>query len=163
SRRRSRRSSRTRRSGSDSRRYETRSRRANSTRPPSTRCFVRSKRRCGVRRRTPTRPGSEDRSRSSSLLPTSPSTSRCGSSGYNALVVNRLAQETSPYLRQHADNPVDWYPWGEDAFGAARERDVPIFLSVGYSSCHWCHVMAHESFENEATGALMNELFVNVK
>jgi uncharacterized protein YyaL (SSP411 family) len=78
-------------------------------------------------------------------------------------VPNRLARETSPYLRQHADNPVDWYAWGDDAFAAARERDVPIFLSVGYSSCHWCHVMAHESFEDPATGALMNELFVNVK
>jgi uncharacterized protein YyaL (SSP411 family) len=78
-------------------------------------------------------------------------------------VANRLAQETSPYLRQHADNPVDWYAWGDDAFAAARERDVPVFVSVGYSSCHWCHVMAHESFEDEATGTLMNELFVNVK
>jgi len=76
---------------------------------------------------------------------------------------NRLADETSPYLRQHADNPVDWRPWGPDAFAAARERDVPIFLSVGYSSCHWCHVMAHESFEDEATAAEMNALFVNVK
>ena len=76
---------------------------------------------------------------------------------------NRLAQETSPYLRQHPDNPVDWYPWGDEAFAVARERDVPIFLSVGYSSCHWCHVMAHESFEDDATAALMNELFVNVK
>jgi uncharacterized protein YyaL (SSP411 family) len=78
-------------------------------------------------------------------------------------VTNRLADEQSPYLRQHADNPVDWFPWGEDAFAAARDRDVPIFLSVGYSSCHWCHVMAHESFEDPATGELMNQLFVNVK
>jgi uncharacterized protein YyaL (SSP411 family) len=77
--------------------------------------------------------------------------------------VNRLAHETSPYLRQHADNPVDWHPWGEEAFAAARERDVPILLSVGYSACHWCHVMAHESFEDPATAAVMNELFVNVK
>ncbi|MEX2660200.1 MAG: thioredoxin domain-containing protein [Acidimicrobiales bacterium] len=76
---------------------------------------------------------------------------------------NRLARETSPYLRQHADNPVDWFPWGEDAFAAARERDVPILLSVGYSACHWCHVMAHESFEDEGTAAVMNDLFVNVK
>jgi uncharacterized protein YyaL (SSP411 family) len=76
---------------------------------------------------------------------------------------NRLAGETSPYLRQHADNPVDWYPWGDDAMTAAKERDVPILLSVGYSACHWCHVMAHESFEDDATAALMNELFVNVK
>src|SRR5688572_9828963 len=78
-------------------------------------------------------------------------------------VPNRLAQETSPYLRQHQDNPVDWYPWGDEAFAVARERGIPIFLSVGYSSCHWCHVMAHESFENDATAQLMNERFVNVK
>ncbi|MSW05436.1 MAG: DUF255 domain-containing protein, partial [Actinobacteria bacterium] len=77
--------------------------------------------------------------------------------------MNRLAQETSPYLRQHADNPVDWYPWGEEAFAAARELDLPILLSVGYSACHWCHVMAHESFENPDTAALMNDLFINVK
>ena len=76
---------------------------------------------------------------------------------------NRLAGETSPYLRQHADNPVDWYPWGDAAFATARDRDVPILLSVGYSACHWCHVMAHESFEDADTAALMNELFVNVK
>ncbi|HEX5096788.1 MAG TPA: thioredoxin domain-containing protein [Acidimicrobiia bacterium] len=76
---------------------------------------------------------------------------------------NRLAQETSPYLRQHQDNPVDWYPWGDEAFAVARERGVPIFLSVGYSSCHWCHVMAHESFEDDTTAQLMNERFVNVK
>jgi uncharacterized protein YyaL (SSP411 family) len=77
--------------------------------------------------------------------------------------VNRLAAETSPYLRQHRDNPVDWYPWGDDAFAAARERDRPVLLSVGYSSCHWCHVMAHESFEDDQVAALMNEMFVNVK
>jgi uncharacterized protein YyaL (SSP411 family) len=76
---------------------------------------------------------------------------------------NRLGQEASPYLRQHADNPVDWYPWGEEAFAAARQMDKPILLSVGYSACHWCHVMAHESFEDPATAAVMNELFVNVK
>ncbi len=76
---------------------------------------------------------------------------------------NRLATETSPYLRQHADNPVDWYPWGEEAFAAARDRDRPILLSVGYSACHWCHVMAHESFEDPAIAGRMNELFVNVK
>ena len=76
---------------------------------------------------------------------------------------NRLANETSPYLLQHAHNPVDWYPWGEEAFRAARERQVPILLSIGYSACHWCHVMAHESFEDEATAAVMNRLFVNVK
>jgi len=76
---------------------------------------------------------------------------------------NRLAQEASPYLRQHADNPVDWYPWGDEAFAAARERDVPILLSVGYSACHWCHVMAHESFEDPDVAAVMNRVFVNVK
>jgi uncharacterized protein YyaL (SSP411 family) len=77
--------------------------------------------------------------------------------------VNRLAEETSPYLRQHRDNPVDWYPWGPDAFAAARERNVPILLSVGYSACHWCHVMAHESFEDETVAAAMNATFVNIK
>jgi uncharacterized protein len=77
--------------------------------------------------------------------------------------VNRLAGETSPYLRQHSDNPVDWYPWGDEAFDRAREEDKPILLSVGYSSCHWCHVMAHESFEDPETAAIMNERFVNVK
>jgi uncharacterized protein YyaL (SSP411 family) len=76
---------------------------------------------------------------------------------------NRLADESSPYLRQHADNPVDWHAWGSEAFDEARQRDCPILLSVGYSACHWCHVMAHESFEDDATAALMNELFVNVK
>jgi hypothetical protein len=76
---------------------------------------------------------------------------------------NRLAAETSPYLRQHADNPVDWYPWGDEAFAAARTRDVPILLSVGYSACHWCHVMAHESFEDAAAAGVMNDLFVNIK
>ncbi|MFI1679429.1 thioredoxin domain-containing protein [Streptomyces sp. NPDC020607] len=76
---------------------------------------------------------------------------------------NRLAQETSPYLLQHADNPVDWWPWSAEAFDQARERGVPVLLSVGYSSCHWCHVMAHESFEDEATAALMNRNFVNIK
>ena len=77
--------------------------------------------------------------------------------------VNRLAQETSPYLLQHADNPVDWYPWGEEAFSRAREENKPILLSIGYSACHWCHVMEHESFEDDETAALMNERFVNVK
>jgi hypothetical protein len=77
--------------------------------------------------------------------------------------VNRLARETSPYLLQHADNPVDWYPWGDEAFERARTEDRPILLSVGYAACHWCHVMEHESFEDEATAALMNERFVNVK
>ncbi|MBS0394565.1 MAG: thioredoxin domain-containing protein [Proteobacteria bacterium] len=76
---------------------------------------------------------------------------------------NRLAAETSPYLLQHADNPVDWYPWGAEALERARREDKPILLSVGYSACHWCHVMAHESFEHEPTAALMNAHFVNVK
>ena len=76
---------------------------------------------------------------------------------------NRLAGETSPYLLQHADNPVDWYPWGEEALARARAEKKPILLSIGYAACHWCHVMAHESFENEATARLMNEHFVNVK
>ena len=76
---------------------------------------------------------------------------------------NRLAAETSPYLHQHRDNPVDWYPWGDEAFERARAEGKPIFLSVGYSSCHWCHVMAHESFEDPATAEVMNRLFVNVK
>jgi uncharacterized protein len=77
--------------------------------------------------------------------------------------VNRLAQETSPYLLQHADNPVDWYPWSEEAFARARETDRPILLSVGSAACHWCHVMEHESFEDAETAALMNERFVCVK
>ena len=76
---------------------------------------------------------------------------------------NRLATETSPYLLQHAHNPVDWYPWGEDAFVRAKAEDKPILLSVGYSACHWCHVMEHESFENEQIAGLMNRLFVNIK
>ncbi|WP_030855453.1 thioredoxin domain-containing protein [Streptomyces sp. NRRL F-4474] len=76
---------------------------------------------------------------------------------------NRLANETSPYLLQHADNPVDWWPWSPEAFAEARERGVPVLLSVGYSSCHWCHVMAHESFEDELPAAYMNEHFVNIK
>ncbi|MER6677062.1 thioredoxin domain-containing protein [Streptomyces sp. NPDC000983] len=76
---------------------------------------------------------------------------------------NRLAHETSPYLLQHADNPVDWWPWSAEAFEEARERGVPVLLSVGYSSCHWCHVMAHESFEDEETAAYLNEHFVNIK
>src|SRR5881409_341241 len=76
---------------------------------------------------------------------------------------NRLARETSPYLLQHAHNPVDWYPWGEEAFAQAKAEDKPVLLSVGYSACHWCHVMEHESFENEQIAALMNKLFVNIK
>jgi len=76
---------------------------------------------------------------------------------------NKLQHETSPYLLQHADNPVNWFPWGEEALHKARDEDKPILLSVGYSACHWCHVMAHESFEDEASAAVMNELFVNIK
>ena len=77
--------------------------------------------------------------------------------------MNRLAHETSPYLRQHADNPVDWYPWGPEAFAEAERSGRPVLLSVGYSACHWCHVMAHESFEDPDTAAVMNRLFVNIK
>ena len=76
---------------------------------------------------------------------------------------NRLANETSPYLRQHADNPVEWYPWGEEALQRAQAEDKPILLSIGYAACHWCHVMAHESFEDEATAEIMNRHFINVK
>jgi uncharacterized protein len=76
---------------------------------------------------------------------------------------NRLAKETSPYLRQHATNPVDWFPWGPEALESARSSGKPVLLSIGYSACHWCHVMAHESFEDPATAAVMNELFVNIK
>jgi hypothetical protein len=78
-------------------------------------------------------------------------------------MTNRLAGSTSPYLLQHSENPVDWWPWGDDAFDEARERDVPVLLSVGYAACHWCHVMAHESFEAEDVAAFMNENFVNIK
>jgi uncharacterized protein len=77
--------------------------------------------------------------------------------------MNRLAEETSPYLLQHADNPVDWYPWGDEAFERARAEDKPVLLSVGYAACHWCHVMEHESFEDAETATLMNENFVSVK
>jgi uncharacterized protein YyaL (SSP411 family) len=76
---------------------------------------------------------------------------------------NRLATAQSPYLQQHAENPVDWYEWGAEAFAEARRRGVPVLLSIGYAACHWCHVMAHESFEDEQTAALMNAGFVNVK
>jgi uncharacterized protein len=78
-------------------------------------------------------------------------------------VANRLANETSPYLLQHKDNPVDWYPWGEEALKRAREEDKPVLLSVGYSACHWCHVMERESFEDDETARMMNEHFVNIK
>lgn len=76
---------------------------------------------------------------------------------------NRLATETSPYLLQHAHNPVDWYPWGEEAFAKAKAENKPVLVSIGYAACHWCHVMERESFENEETAALMNEHFVNIK
>jgi uncharacterized protein YyaL (SSP411 family) len=78
-------------------------------------------------------------------------------------MANRLANATSPYLLQHADNPVDWWPWSAEAFAEARRRDVPVLLSVGYAACHWCHVMAHESFEDPTTAAVMNEKYVNIK
>src|SRR6266536_5879186 len=78
-------------------------------------------------------------------------------------MANRLADATSPYLEQHKDNPVDWWPWCPEAFAEAAARDVPVLISVGYSACHCCHVMAHESFENPETAAQMNELFVNIK
>src|SRR5471030_2499775 len=78
-------------------------------------------------------------------------------------MANRLAAESSPYLLQHADNPVDWYPWGDEAFARARAEDRPVLLSVGYSSCHWRHVMAHESFEDDDTAAQVNAGFVAVK
>ena len=77
--------------------------------------------------------------------------------------MNRLAQETSPYLLQHAANPVDWYPWGDEALTRARLENRPILLSIGYAACHWCHVMERESFEDEATARVMNERFVCVK
>jgi len=76
---------------------------------------------------------------------------------------NRLIHETSPYLLQHAHNPVDWYPWGEEALTRAKDEQKPILLSIGYSACHWCHVMERESFENEEIAAVMNELFINIK
>src|SRR5947199_7585376 len=78
-------------------------------------------------------------------------------------MTNRLAGETSPYLLQHAHNPVDWYPWGPEALQRAKEEDKPILLSIGYSACHWCHVMERESFENEQIARTMNENFVNIK
>jgi uncharacterized protein YyaL (SSP411 family) len=76
---------------------------------------------------------------------------------------NRLANETSPYLLQHAANPVDWYPWGEEALNKAKAENKPIFLSIGYSACHWCHVMERESFENKGTAEIMNRHFINIK
>src|SRR6201995_4183373 len=78
-------------------------------------------------------------------------------------MANRLKDATSPYLLQHADNPVDWWPWSDDAFDEAKRRDVPVLLSVGYAACHWCHVMAHESFEDQGIATLMNERLVSIK
>ncbi|HHP7239361.1 DUF255 domain-containing protein, partial [Longibacter sp.] len=78
-------------------------------------------------------------------------------------MANRLADEQSPYLLQHKDNPVDWYPWGEEAFEKAKKEDKPIFLSIGYSTCHWCHVMEEESFEDEEVAAVLNDTFVPIK
>src|SRR4030095_12744566 len=77
--------------------------------------------------------------------------------------MNRLSSASSPYLRQHASNPVHWYQWGDEAFEAARKEDKPIFLSIGYSTCHWCHVMAHESFENPTIGDALNRSFISIK
>ena len=77
--------------------------------------------------------------------------------------MNRLADETSPYLRQHVDNPVHWWPWCDEAFDEARERDVPVLLSIGYSACHWCHVMDHECFEDDEVAEKMNAGFVSIK
>src|ERR1051326_262261 len=83
--------------------------------------------------------------------------------GSTAMPDNRLVHEKSPYLQQHAHNPVDWYPWGAEAFDKARREDKPIFLSVGYSTCHWCHVMEHESFENDDVAEVLNRNFVPIK
>src|SRR5437016_3821564 len=77
--------------------------------------------------------------------------------------MNRLARERSPYLLQHAKNPVDWFPWSDEAFAKARAENKPIFISIGYSTCHWCHVMAHESFESDGVAAVLNEHFVSIK
>jgi uncharacterized protein len=78
-------------------------------------------------------------------------------------MLNHLSGETSPYLLQHVNNPVDWYPWGEEALALARAQNRPILLSIGYSACHWCHVMAHECFEDAQVAAVMNQHFVNIK
>src|ERR1700690_2793183 len=77
--------------------------------------------------------------------------------------MNRLKNSTSPYLLQHSNNPVDWYPWSEEALKRSRSENKPIFLSIGYAACHWCHVMAHESFEDESVAAVMNEHFISIK
>lgn len=80
-----------------------------------------------------------------------------------AAFTNRLSKESSPYLLQHAHNPVDWYPWGDEALSKAKAENKPILVSIGYSACHWCHVMERESFEDEGTAYFMNEHFVNIK
>src|SRR5512147_2468119 len=89
--------------------------------------------------------------------------SPAGADSARRMHTNRLSREKSPYLLQHAHNPVDWYAWGEEAFARARTEDKPIFLSIGYSTCHWCHVMEHESFEDERIAALLNQHFVPIK
>ena len=76
---------------------------------------------------------------------------------------NKLAGESSPYLLQHAHNPVDWFPWGDEAINKAKQEDKPLLVSIGYAACHWCHVMEKESFEDEETAGIMNEYFVNIK
>src|SRR3954447_4259605 len=115
--------------------------------------------RTGITRRAAHTCSSTSISRRAARRP--PSTAR--RSQRRAEAVNRLAQETSPYLLQHAENPVDWYPWGDEALARAREEDRPILLSIGYAACHWCHVMERESFENPMVAALMNERFVCIK
>ena len=89
--------------------------------------------------------------------------SSSNSSGHRVSKANRLINESSPYLLQHAHNPVDWYSWGEEPLARAKREDKPIFLSIGYSACHWCHVMAHESFEDEEIAKIMNDSYVNIK
>jgi len=81
----------------------------------------------------------------------------------NKQIKNHLADQTSPYLLQHANNPVEWFPWCDEALQRAKDEKKPILLSIGYSACHWCHVMAHESFEDEATAKIMNDLYINIK
>src|SRR5204863_1520749 len=92
-----------------------------------------------------------------------PARTRHLDAGGRARFVNRLALESSPYLLQHAHNPVDWRPWGDEAFAEARRLGRPVFLSIGYSTCHWCHVMEEESFEDEEIAAAMNDLYVSIK
>ena len=95
--------------------------------------------------------------------PHSPHSSHSSHSSRPSPFTNRLISEKSPYLQQHAHNPVDWYAWGKPAFDKARDEDKPIFLSIGYSTCHWCHVMAHESFEDKNVANLLNENYVAIK